>query len=1153
MSDNTDKLSTDSTAILGTGTARMADGTARMNTSQSASPAGVGTIFAEGQTIVLNGKNCVIEKLISMGSGEAVVYKMSIDGKPYALKHYKPNTPLGETAKKVLAKIRDNPKDRIVRIFDFGSYNGQDFEIMEYAEGGTLGDYVKKHGAIRDANLKGVVKQLNEGLQQLHGFYKVIYQDLKPENIFFRDAQRSSLVLADFGISNVMQDGSEEALVTVNVTDLYGAPELAHKADRTKGIVTPAVDYFALGITMYELWLGAKPVVGINNVELWDRHIRNKNVGFPADMPADSKTLIQGLLEPNDKDRMGNEHVQKWLKGEALASDGKKPAAVTGTVYKPLKFGNEFASTPQEMAALMEKYPDAGKLCLYDDFITSNLKEAGDVTLYTEIKNVISQYGNDQEAGLTAAIYTLDPERPFKSRGGKICENTEEIADAIMADSAHYMEDLKKPNAGLYVYLAVTGGSQGKEVAQDFCNYFKQYTPNRTLTLIYLKLQSDGAIPIGSKRYLSTDELAQEKDKAQIDLIKKMVKEKDSPLLVWLSAEYGDYFKSTDEFNKLSTPEQFFLLGLLPFLSYKELTNSNGELALKNLIDNYSGRSELFEAYAAQGLPLKGQIIAWVSGFWETDSSVKKTPIDYVVRDFNDLSTKHSVATINNLIRLLCKLGADVNECSNDNRYPLRTAYEANDNALVNLLLANGADRGKYDELVAQRAEKERIIQEKKQQQLKYNGCISAGESHTVALKTDGMVVAVGNNGEDKCNTGEWRDIDAVSTGRYHTVGLKADGTVVAVGENRRISKDWKKKQIPKVREDSKVRELSKLEKEYAKIQEHLSGIWDGMSRTSETKEYLKEIGCDLDVFDDKPLVVDGEIIEKWTYCGQCHTSDWRDIVAVSAGDHHTLGLKVDGTVVAVGDKEYDQCNTSDWRDIIAVSAGGSHTLGLKADGTVVVVGKNEEGQCNTGGWRGIVAISAGSTHTVGLKADGTVVAVGKNEEGQCNTGNWRDIVAVSAGSSHTLGLKADGTVVAVGNNDKGQCNTGGWRDIIAVSAGEAHTVGLKADGTVVAVGKNEEGQCNIGIWQNIGPLDKKQIEVRREADKKQIEEQKEADHQKHLEANNKRLEEGRRKLEEERRIEQSNKWASQGLCRHCGGQLGGLFTKKCKSCGKEQ
>ena len=723
MSDSTDKLSDNQgTARMDGGTDRMDAGTARMDGSQGTSPAGGGTIFADGQTLVLNGKNCVIEKLISMGSGEAVVYKINIDGKPYALKHYKPKMDLSDTAKKLLTKIRDNPQERIIKIFDFGSYDGQDFEIMEYAEGGTLGEYVKKKGAIRDANLKGVVKQINEGLRQLHGFYKAIYQDLKPENIFFKDAQRTSLVLADFGISSVMQDGNEEVEVTVNSTDLYGAPELAVKMgdilaiqkgrmDDTKVIVTPAVDYFALGITMYELWLGEQPFKGIVG-KMRERHIRNKDVAFPVDMPDDCKTLIQGLIDPADKDRMGNEHIQKWLKGETLALTSVKPSVVE-FVYKPLKFGSESASTPKEIAALMEKYPDTGKVCLYNEkFLRESLSLAGDVSLYSEIENVIKQYGNDQEAGLTAAMYTLDPERPFKSRKGKICASSEEIADAIMDDQAHYMEDLKKPNAALYVYITITGGSQGKEVAASFCNYFKQYSPNRALTLVYLKLQSDGGVSIGSYRYLSADELAQEKDGAQIDLIKKAVKEKDSPLLVWLSDIYGNYFKSTEGFGKLSTPEQFFLLGLLPFLSYKELTGSNGEAALKDLIDNYPGRSDLFDAYVAQGLPLKGPIL----------DSRKYTPIDYVVHNFKNLSKKHSADTsgiIFNLIRLLHKLGADVNECSTYGTYPLVNAFNSDKDFLVNLLLELGADRGKYDELVAQRAEKERIEAEQRAEQEK--------------------------------------------------------------------------------------------------------------------------------------------------------------------------------------------------------------------------------------------------------------------------------------------------------------------------------------------------------------------------------------------------------------------------------------------------
>ena len=75
------------------------------------------------------------------------------------------------------------------------------------------------------------------------------------------------------------------------------------------------------------------------------------------------------------------------------------------------------------------------------------------------------------------------------------------------------------------------------------------------------------------------------------------------------------------------------------------------------------------------------------------------------------------------------------------------------------------------------------------------------------------------------------------------------------------------------------------------------------------------------------------------------------------------------------------------------VSAGGSHTVGLKADGTVVAVGDNGHGQCDVDGWTDIVAVSAEDFHTVGLKADGTVVAVGYNGDGRCDVDGWTDIL----------------------------------------------------------------------------------------------------------------------------------------------------------------
>ena len=72
------------------------------------------------------------------------------------------------------------------------------------------------------------------------------------------------------------------------------------------------------------------------------------------------------------------------------------------------------------------------------------------------------------------------------------------------------------------------------------------------------------------------------------------------------------------------------------------------------------------------------------------------------------------------------------------------------------------------------------------------------------------------------------------------------------------------------------------------------------------------------------------------------------------------------------------------------VIVAGDNTVGMRADGTVVAVGWNEDGQCDVQDWRDIVAVVAGGVHTVGLRADGTVVAVGKNTDGRCNVQNWK-------------------------------------------------------------------------------------------------------------------------------------------------------------------
>ena len=186
---------------------------------------------------------------------------------------------------------------------------------------------------------------------------------------------------------------------------------------------------------------------------------------------------------------------------------------------------------------------------------------------------------------------------------------------------------------------------------------------------------------------------------------------------------------------------------------------------------------------------------------------------------------------------------------------------------------------------------------------------------------------------------------------------------------------------------------------------------------------------------------------------------------SIKASNHHTVGLRSDGTVVAAGSNSYGQCNVDEWSNIARIAAGAHHTVGLKKNGTVVAAGSNSYGQCNVNGWNNIAEIATGRYHTVGLRADGTVVATGSNSYGQCNVNGWNNIAEIAAGEHHTVGLRADGTVVATGSNNDGECNISEWTDIVAIAAGPRFTLGLKSDGTVAAAGNNEYGQFNVESW----------------------------------------------------------------------------------------
>ena len=267
-----------------------------------------------------------------------------------------------------------------------------------------------------------------------------------------------------------------------------------------------------------------------------------------------------------------------------------------------------------------------------------------------------------------------------------------------------------------------------------------------------------------------------------------------------------------------------------------------------------------------------------------------------------------------------------------------------------------------------------------------YKGRMSTTENHSVGVMADGTVVASGKNPDGQCNVQQWSKMLAVSAAAKHTVGLRSDGVVAAVGRDEEFQ--------CRVNEAASVVAIS-VEEEYSVLLRTSGKI--GFTGT-----------CNTLIFDALPKM--------------------ENMVAISAEDGHFVGLKSDGTVVAVGKNNYGQCDVEDWRDIVEIATGKNHTVGLKADGTVEITGSSKESHSEVGKWRDIVSVAARDSQTIGLKADGTVVVglYGLGDETN-DVAGWKDIVAIEAGYKNVLGLKSDGTVVAAGSNENGELNVSGW------------------------------------------------------------------------------------------------------------------------------
>jgi hypothetical protein len=177
------------------------------------------------------------------------------------------------------------------------------------------------------------------------------------------------------------------------------------------------------------------------------------------------------------------------------------------------------------------------------------------------------------------------------------------------------------------------------------------------------------------------------------------------------------------------------------------------------------------------------------------------------------------------------------------------------------------------------------------------------------------------------------------------------------------------------------------------------------------------------------------------------------NVVAIAAGEYHSLALKLGGSVVAWGDPNYATVPLG-LSNIIAVAAGFTHSVALKSDGSVVAWGSNLYGQTNVpGGLSDVIAIAAGGAHTLALKGDGSVVAWGLNDygAGSVPTAAQSGVSLTAAGYYHNLYKKNGVGILAWGDNSFGQTNVPpGLTNVAMLAGGISHSLALVAQSPVL-------------------------------------------------------------------------------------------------------
>ncbi|MFO0565145.1 MAG: serine/threonine-protein kinase [Polyangiaceae bacterium] len=243
----------------------------------------------------------------------AVAVKIPLQAGPLSVKRF-------EREIEVLSRVRG---EGIVEMLDAGHADGAPYVVFELLEGRTLAGLLAARGRLGIPETLEVGRALSAALARCHA-RGVVHRDVKPSNLFLPRSGKPSLVVLDFGIAQLADDGTPAEKLT-REDSLLGTPEYMAPEALLANATDHRVDVYAVGVTLYECLTGTVPFDGkyadvlLKLSTSQPRSLREQR----SDVPEDLEQIVTRCLAREAKHRFQSmQDLANALDASALRSAG---------------------------------------------------------------------------------------------------------------------------------------------------------------------------------------------------------------------------------------------------------------------------------------------------------------------------------------------------------------------------------------------------------------------------------------------------------------------------------------------------------------------------------------------------------------------------------------------------------------------------------------------------------------------------------------------------------------------------------------------------------------------------------------------------------------------------------------------------------------